>query len=78
MAWARSCHACCNSKQKCEGAVWGATVGLIRGLKRVEVDKGFIAEAIRVLGSEAGQIKRILDVGLTDLADTMSWWMEDH
>ena len=31
-----------------------------------------------MLGSEIGQIRRILDVGLVDVADAMSWWMEDH
>ena len=41
-------------------------------------EKASLAEAIKVLGSEMGQIRRILDIGLVDVVDTMSWWMEDH
>ena len=78
-AQARLCQACYHSKQKCEGAVWGASAGLIEGLKETEVDeKGSLAEAVRVLGSEMGQIRGILDVGLVDLVDMMTQWMEDH
>ena len=78
-AQARSCQACYNSKQKCEGAVWGATAGLIGGLKKPKVDeKGSLAEVVRVLGSEVGQIRGILDVGLVDLVDMMTWSMDDH
>ena len=52
---------------------------MIRGLKEMEADeKGSLAEAVRVLGSEMGQIRRILDIGLWDVAEAMSWWMEDH
>ena len=59
--------------------MWGATAGLIRGPKKTKADKkGSLAEVVRVLGSEMGQIRRILDVGLVDVADAMSWWMEDH
>ena len=37
-----------------------------------------VAEAIRVLGSEAGKIRRTLEIGLRDMVDVMSQWMEDH
>ena len=78
-AQAKSCQACYRSKQKCEGAVWGATAGPIGGLKKPEVDeKGLLAEAVRVLGSEMRQIREILDVGLWDVVEAMSRWMEDH
>ena len=53
--------------------------GLIGGLKKTEAnEKRLVAEAVRVLGSEMGQIRRILDIGLTDVADAMTQWMEDH
>ena len=53
--------------------------GPIGGLKRPEVDeKALLAEAVRVLGSEMRQIREILDVGLWDVAEVMSRWMEDH
>ena len=59
--------------------VWEATAGQIRGPKRAEVDKkGYIAEAIRALGDKVSQIKKILDIGLTDLVDVTYQWMEDH
>ena len=59
--------------------VWGASAGLIGGLKRNKVDeKGSLAEAIRVLESEAGKIRRTLEKGLRDMVDVMSQWMEDH
>ena len=59
--------------------VWGTMAGLIRGLKEIKVgEKGSLAEAVRVLGSEMGKIRGILDVGLADLVDAMTWWMEDH
>ena len=55
------------------------TAGPIGGLKETEVgEKGLLAEAVRVLGSEMGQIRRILDIGLWDIAEAMSQWMEDH
>ena len=54
-------------------------VGLIRGPKKPKADKkASLAEAVRVLESEAGHIRRILDIGLVDLADAMTQWMEDH
>ena len=54
-------------------------MGLIRGPKNHKVDeKGWLAEAVRVLGSEVGKITGILDVGLADLADTMTQWMDNH
>ena len=78
-AWAKSCQACYRSKQKCEGTVWGATVGPIGGLKKTEADeKASLAEVVRVLGSEMRQIREILDVGLWDVVEAMSRWMEDH
>ena len=78
-ARARLCQACYNSKQKCEGVVWGAMAGLIGGLKEPEADeKGSLAEAVRMLGSEMRQIREILDEGLAEMADTMGQWMEDH
>ena len=78
-ARARSCQACYNSKQKCKGAVWGATAGPIRGPRKPEADKkGSLAEAVRVLGSKMRQIRGILDVGLVEMADAMGRWMEDH
>ena len=53
--------------------------GLIGGLKKPKADeKGSLAEAVRVLGSEMRQIRGILDVGLAEMADTMGRWMEDH
>ena len=49
-AWARLCQACYNSKQKCEGAVWGTMAGPIGGPKEIEMGgKGLLAEAVRVL-----------------------------
>ena len=78
-AQARSCQACYTSKQKCEGAVWGATAGPRGGPKEPEADKkGSLAEVVRMLGSEMRQIREILDEGLTEMADAMGWWMEDH
>ena len=54
-------------------------VGPMGGPKKPKVDKkGLLAEAVRVLGSEMRQIREILDVGLWDVAEAMSWWMEDH
>jgi hypothetical protein len=54
-------------------------VGPIRGPKENKVgEKGSLAEAVRVLGSEMGNIRRILDIGLAEVAEVMSWWMEDH
>ena len=45
-AWARLCWACYHSKQKCEGAVWGASTGLIRGPKETKVEgKASLAKA---------------------------------
>ena len=41
-------------------------------------EKGSLAEAVRVLGSEMRQIREILDVELWDVAEAMSRWMEDH
>ena len=78
-AQARSCQACYTSKPKCEGAVWATTVGPIGGPKQIEMgEKESLAEAVRVLGSEMRQIREILDVGLWDVVEAMSWWMEDH
>ena len=78
-ALARSCQACYNSKQKCEGAVWGTTVGLIGGPKETEVgEKGSLAEVVRVLASKVGPIRGILDIGLMEMADAMSRLMADH
>jgi len=78
-ARARSCQACYNSKQKCEGAVWGATAGPIGGPRKPEADeKGSLAEAVKMLGNEMRQIREILDEGLAEMADAMGRWMEDH
>ena len=41
-------------------------------------EKGLLAEAVRVLGSEMRQIREILDEGLTEMVDAMGRWMEDH
>ena len=41
-------------------------------------EKGSLAEVVQVLGNEMGQIRRILDVGLVDVVDAMSQWMEDY
>ena len=41
-------------------------------------EKGSLAEAVRVLGSEMRQIREILDVGLWDVVEAMGRWMEDH
>ena len=77
-AQAKSCQACYHLKQKCEGVIWGASAGLIRGLRETKVgEKGSFAEVVRVLGSEMGQIRRILDIGLWDVVEVMSWWMEE-
>ena len=66
-------------KQKCEGAVWGALAGLIGGPREIEAEeKGSLAEVVKVLVSEMGQIRGILDVGLWDVAEAMNRWMEDH
>ena len=55
------------------------TVGLIGGPKETKVEeRGLLAEAVRVLGSEMGQIRGILDVGLAEVVEAMSRWMEDH
>ena len=78
-AQAKSCQACYHSKQRCEGAVWGAMAGPIGGPKKPEVDKkGSLAEVVRVLGSKMRQIREILDEGLAEMADAMGQWMEDH
>ena len=54
-------------------------MGPIGGLKEPEVDeKGSLAEAVRMLGSEMRQIREILDEGLTEMVDAMGRWMEDH
>ena len=54
-------------------------MGPIGGMKTSEADeKGSLAEAVRVIASEMGQIRGILDIGLWDVAEAMSWWMEDH
>ena len=41
-------------------------------------EKGLLAEAVRVLASEMGQIRGILDEGLMEMVDVMGQWMEDH
>ena len=53
--------------------------GLIGGPRKPEADeKGLLAEAVRMLGSEMRQIRQILDVGLAEMADAMGRWMDDH
>ena len=53
--------------------------GPIGGPKEPEADeKGSLAEAVRMLGSEMRQIREILDEGLAEMADAMGQWMEDH
>ena len=59
--------------------VQGCSLGSNGGLKEPEADKkGSLAEVVRVLASEVGQIRGILDVGLAEMVEAMSWWMEDH
>ena len=48
-------------------------MGLIGGPKETEVkERGSLAEAVRVLGSEMGQIRGILNVGLAEVVKAMS------
>ena len=54
-------------------------MGLIGGPRKPKADeKGSLAEAVRMLGSEMRQIREILDAGLVEVADAMGQWMEDH